>query len=120
MKQEDKKIILQLIGFTVLNLIIWIYVFSPKEDTATASKKDLIYWYENISPLECEDELKGMIRDPKSYSRDGDMRVKTDNTLRKELYWSFRAKNGFGGYNQGYAKCVVSRDNKSTIVDMQE
>lgn len=70
-------------------------------------------WYNNLSQYSCEDNIKEKLRDPSSYTRDTDFLTTDDTGSKKGISWKFSSKNGFGGYNDAAAICLVSKTTKS-------
>ncbi len=70
-------------------------------------------WYDNLSQYSCEDNVKEKLRDPSSYKRDTDFVITDDTGSKKGISWKFSSKNGFGGYNNAAAICLVSKNTKS-------
>lgn len=77
-------------------------------ERAKASEKEFMDWAKSVEPLSrCEVALDKKLRDPDSYKADWSTIETRVNKEKKTAFltWSFRAKNGFGGYDQGYAIC---------------
>lgn len=69
-------------------------------------------WYEKQSHKTCEDEFKKNLRNPSSYSRDGDINIVGDDGMKKTIVWKYRAQNGFGGFNYAAVSCFIeNKDN---------
>ena len=68
-------------------------------------------WYEKQSHQTCEDEFKKNLRNPSSYSRDGDINIVSDDGMKKTIVWKYRAQNGFGGFNYAAATCFIKDKN---------
>ena len=72
-------------------------------------------WYANTATDDCENNLKGKLRDPESYVRDAEFTTPTDDGKDKIITWGFRSKNGFGGYNSAVAMCYASKKDGGTL-----
>ena len=71
-------------------------------------EKEFMNWAKGLEPLSrCEVELKDKLRDPDSYKADwSTIETRVDKEKQTAfLTWTFRAKNGFGGFNQAFAAC---------------
>ena len=64
-------------------------------------------WYEKQSHQTCEDEFKKNLRNPSSYSRDGDINIVSDDGMKKTIVWKYIAQNGLGGFNYAAVSCFV-------------
>ena len=64
-------------------------------------------WYDSQSHKTCEDEFKKNLRNPSTYSRDGDIVVVKDDGKQKTILWKYRAENGFGGLNYSAITCFI-------------
>lgn len=91
-------------------------LFAPKEQTAQEKADE---WYSKISDNTCERVLKEQLRDPDSYKRTSDGAALGDTGTEKMITWQFRAKNGFGGYNNGVAVCKVEKENSKVSVSFE-
>ena len=91
-------------------------LFAPKEQTA---KEKADEWYSKIADNTCERVLKKQLRDPDSYRANSDFVVSADTGIQKTITWEFRAKNGFGGYDFGYAECVVLKKNSQVFASFK-
>lgn len=78
-----------------------------KELELKEQKKAQQYWYDNQSHNDCEDELKKNLRNPSTYSRDGNIVVVKDDGKQKTILWKYRAENGFGGLNYSAITCFI-------------
>lgn len=72
-------------------------------------------WFISGSEISCENKLKGDLRDPNSYERDGDFTIPSDDGNKRVVTWKFRSKNGFGGYASGIGMCLVTKKNGGTV-----
>ena len=91
-------------------------MFAPKEQTAQEKADE---WYSKIADNTCERVLKKQLRDPDSYRANSDFLTTEDTGTQKKLTWEFRAKNGFGGYNNGVAVCNVFKENSQVSVSFE-
>jgi hypothetical protein len=103
---------LGIIVILFLGMVSCSVLFPSKEKTA---EEKLDEWYNDISKITCQRVLKEKLRDPDSYKRSGDFSTSNDTGTNKVISWKFRAKNGLGGYNIGYARCNVNRKNNGTV-----
>ena len=87
-------------------------LFPQKEKTGEEKVDE---WYGEVSHFSCQRILKDKLRDPGSYQKIGDFIITDDNGSEKTIAWKFRAKNGFGGYNQSAAVCKISKENGGTV-----
>lgn len=104
--------------FGVIALCASYFIIQGKETAAQkAAKKEQVLneWFESGSNISCENNLKEKLRDPNSYSKNGDFNTITNGGAKKVITWQFRATNGFGGYNISTGMCNVSKDNGGTI-----
>jgi len=62
-------------------------------------------WMKNSMEGACENAAKAKARDPDSYIRESDFSILASDENNKIIQWSFRSKNGFGGYNKLVAWC---------------
>lgn len=77
------------------------------------ARKEFVEWATSSSPLVgCKSAVRRQLRDPGSY--EDDFAQPRPIISKKEdsvsFIWSFRAKNGFGGYSQSMATCITRRD----------
>ena len=77
------------------------------------ARKEFVEWATSSSPLVgCKSAVRRQLRDPGSYQ--DDFAYPRPIISKKEdsvsFTWSFRAKNGFGGYSQSMATCITRRD----------
>lgn len=73
-------------------------------------------WYDSGAFFySCENVLKKQLRDPDSYKSDADYTTSADTGKQKFIAWKFRAKNGFGGYNESIASCKVSKEGQGSV-----
>jgi len=100
----------------VLGMSACSVLFAPKKQTAQEKADE---WYKELSPYACIEELKGQLRDPDSYKANSDGAVLGDTGTEKMITWQFRAKNGFGGYNNGVAVCKVEKENSKVSVSFE-
>lgn len=73
-------------------------------------ERDALESWAKISALVgCKTELRGSLRDPRSYEDDWARPTPRINHKTREvvMVWKFRAKNGFGGYETGVATCAT-------------
>ena len=108
------------LGLIVLFAVIWIFssiqsAIETPEQKAAKQAQVLNEWFESGSNISCENNLKEKLRDPNSYSKNGDFNTITNGGAKKVITWQFRATNGFGGYNISTGMCNVSKDNGGTI-----
>ena len=109
--------VLTLFGFmgcSTLVLNSFLKQQTPAEKQMEAAKQ-VNDWYPGGSHYACEEDLKKGLRDPGSYNRNGAFMVSKDNGMSKRVFWEFRAKNGFGGYNVSAAACEVSKGNGGSV-----
>lgn len=92
--------IIAFVGFVGFSLLF------PEQKTDAQKLKE---WQTGGAPLLCERKLQELLRDPDSYKRNGDFTETKENNSEVTIGWEFRAKNGFGGYTPGLAKCKVSK-----------
>jgi hypothetical protein len=70
-----------------------------------ANKPDA--WDEIAAKVNCEDRIKKLLRDPDSYQFTSAQILSTSGANKEygTAIITYRAKNGFGGYNNGTASC---------------
>ncbi len=89
-------------------------ILTPEQE-AQKQRQMVDNWYANESQDSCESDLKEKLRDPKSYERDKEFSVPSDDGSKKIITWEFRAKNGFGGYAPGVGICYVGKESGGTV-----
>jgi hypothetical protein len=80
-------------------------------------KRKFLEWANGVNPLVgCKTELKNQLRDPGSYQDDwAQPKPIIDESKKTVSYvWSFRSKNGFGGYMSAAAACESSPEKDSS------
>ena len=79
------------------------------DDKAAEERKALESWAKISALVGCKTELRGSLRDPRSYEDDWARPTPRINHKTREvvMVWKFRAKNGFGGYETGVATCAT-------------
>jgi hypothetical protein len=87
---------------------------NQKEKDRLAKEQSVDNWYKYSSHYDCEKELKNNLRDPDSYKRDGGFTTLMDNNFEKAVFWKYRARNGFGGYDMQNAMCSITKQDTGT------
>jgi len=115
-KQQDLKngcigclsiLVLLVIGFAGCSIL-----FPVKQKTQAEKVDD---WYKSASFYSCIRKLTEKLRDPDSYKDNGEYATSGDTGNQKIIAWNFRARNGFGGYNNSSAICKVSKENGGSV-----
>lgn len=85
-----------------------------------AARKKFLAWAQSSNPfIGCKLAVKDQLRDPGSYDDDwAQPRPVIDKSKDVVSYmWSFRSKNGFGGYTQAAATCDTRPDTSNPSND---
>lgn len=98
-------------------LVIFLGILSSL--SPDANKPDA--WDEIAAKVYCEDRIKQLLRDPDSYQFSSAEILETsgENSEFGKARISFRAKNGFGGYNANTATCEAYPNNGERWIKAQ-
>lgn len=90
---------------------------AEKAEAQKEERRKFKEWANGMSPLiGCKTELKEQLRDPGSYQDDWAQPTPIIDEEKKTVsyVWSFRSKNGFGGYMDAAAACETVPDSSSS------
>lgn len=89
---------------------------AKKEAARKDEERKFLDWAKGVNPLiGCKTELKSQLRDPGSYQDDWAQPapIVEKSKMTVSYIWSFRSKNGFGGYTDAAAACETIPDKSS-------
>lgn len=106
---------LAVILFIIIGVGSCSLLFPTKKQTEAEEQNQ---WYQSTFFYTCIRSLKKQLRDPDSYKDNGEYSTSQDTGNQKTITWNFRSKNGFGGYNNSSAICLVNKNTKSVTTSL--
>jgi hypothetical protein len=113
------------LGYLLLRILglfgglIFIVSLLPDPPKPTAKEKKA-EWTFRRAPEICVQQIREQLRDPDSYAviNEGVLfyEVMEDKEDGRHIEWSFRSKNGFGGYSIARARCMFTKEPDSVVM----